>query len=92
MIVEKAVRMAGMMDKNVVGLVENMSYFKCPDCGGEHEIFGPSRAAAAAEAYGIPNVARLPLDPALSALVDKGAVESFEGHWLDSLADAIEKL
>ena len=92
MIVEKAVNMAGMMDKTVIGLVENMSYFRCPDCGGEHSIFGPSRVAEIARKHGIPNTARLPIDPALAAACDNGAIESFEGSWLDSLADAIEKL
>ena len=92
MIVEKAVNMAGMMDKTVIGLVENMSYFRCPDCGGEHSIFGPSRVAEIARKHGIPNTARLPIDPKLAAACDNGAIESFEGSWLDSLADAIEKL
>ena len=92
MIVEKAVNMAGMMDKNVIGLVENMSYFRCPDCGGEHSIFGPSRVEETARKHGIPNTARLPIDPALANACDNGAIESFSGEWLDSLADAIEKL
>ena len=92
MIVEKAVNMAGMMDKTVIGLVENMSYFRCPDCGGEHTIFGPSRVEETARKHGIPNTARLPIDPALANACDNGAIESFEGDWLDKLADAIEKL
>ena len=92
MIVEKAVNMAGMMDKTVIGLVENMSYFRCPDCGGEHSIFGPSRVAEIAQKHGISNTARLPMDPALAAACDNGAIESFEGEWLDALADAIENL
>jgi len=92
MIVEKAVNMAGMMDKTVIGLVENMSYFRCPDCGGEHSIFGPSRVAEIAGKHGIPNTARLPIDPKLAAACDNGAIEDFEGDWLNALADAIEKL
>lgn len=60
MIVEKAVNMAAMMKKNVVGLVENMSYYVCPDCGAKHEIFGASRADGLAALHGIPNVAKLP--------------------------------
>jgi len=92
MIVEKAVSMAKMMDKPILGLVENMSYFKCPDCGGEHELFGPSRVEENAKKYGIPNTARLPVDPALAELVDGGAIERFQGDWLDGLADAAEKL
>ena len=92
MIVAKAVKMARMMSKKVLGLVENMSYFKCPDCGGEHEIFGKSRAAETADEYLIPRVARLPIDPALAQKVDEGAVESFEGSWLDEIANDIEAL
>ena len=92
MIVAKAIKMARMMSKTVVGLVENMSYFKCPDCGAEHEIFGKSRADETAKAFLIPHVAKLPIDPALAGIVDAGAVERFEGPWLDAMADEIEKL
>ena len=92
MIVAKAIKMARMMSKSVVGLVENMSYFQCPDCGGRHEIFGKSRAEETAGNFLIPNVARLPIDPALTGIVDAGAVERFEGSWLDPLADEIETL
>ena len=72
MIVEKAVKMAGMMNVPVLGIVENMSYFKCPDCGGIHEIFGKSRVKEAADEYGIDTVVRLPIDPELSGLCDQG--------------------
>ena len=92
MIVEKAVNMANMMKKNVIGLVENMSYFQCPDCGKKHEIFGKSRAEELAAAHAIPNVARLPIDPKLAACCDDGYMELFSGNWLDGMADAIEKL
>ena len=92
MIVKKAVNMAGAMKKNVVGLIENMSYFKCPDCGKEHSIFGESRADELAREHGIANVARLPIDPKLAGLCDSGRIESFDGDWLDKMADAIEKL
>ena len=92
MIVAKAIKMARMMSKKVLALVENMSYFKCPDCGGEHEIFGPSHVAQTAESFLIPNVVRLPIDPALAQKVDEGAVEQFEGTWLDELANEIEKM
>lgn len=92
LIVEKAVNMASMMNKDVVGLVENMSYYVCPDCGREHEIFGPSRAEDTARAHGIPHTARLPIVPALARACDDGRMESFEGAWLDGLADAIEKM
>ena len=92
MIVAKAIKMARMMSKEVIGLVENMSFFKCPDCGGEHQVFGPSRADETAKNFLIPNVAKLPIDPRLASLVDEGTVESFEGPWLDAMADELEKL
>ena len=92
MIVEKCVNMAAMMDKKVVGLVENMSYFKCPDCGKEHEIFGESRVAELAERHQIKGTARLPIDPYLTAMVDAGRVEEIQGDWLNSLCDTIEAL
>ena len=92
MIVAKAVKMARMMSKKVLALVENMSYFQCPDCGGRHELFGPSRADKTAEDFLIPLVAKLPIDPALAKNVDEGAVEDFQGDWLDGVADAIEAL
>ena len=92
MIVAKAIKMARMMSKQVLALVENMSYFKCPDCGGEHEIFGPSRAAETAEAFLIPHVVRLPIDPELARKTDQGAVEQITGEWFDSLADELEKI
>ena len=86
MIVEKAVNMANMMKKKVIGLVENMSFFKCPDCGKEHEIFGPSRVAETARVHDIPNTARLPIDPRLAECCDDGRIELFEGDWLDGMA------
>lgn len=75
MIVEKAVNMAGMMNIPVLALVENMSYFTCPGCKERHELFGKSRAEELAKRHSIPAVCRLPLDPALAALVDEGRVE-----------------
>ncbi len=72
MIVSKAVKMAEMMNVPVLGIVENMSYFKCPDCGGIHEIFGKSRIKETADEYGIDTVVRLPMDPDLSGLCDQG--------------------
>ena len=92
MIVEKCVNMAGLMDKQVVGLVENMSYFKCPDCGSEHSIFGESRVEELAGRHHIPATARLPMDPQLTALCDGGRIEEAEGDWLGELCDAIAAL
>ncbi len=92
MIVGKAVKMANKMDIPVLGLVENMSYFKCPDCGKEHQIYGDSHIEEVAAQYGIENIARLPIDPKLAAACDKGAIELFDGEWLDAIADMLEKL
>ena len=91
MIVAKAVKMADMMNKPVIGLVENMSYYKCPDCGKEHEIFGESKAEKEAEAFGIKTWARLPIDPVVAAMVDAGEVESVPADALKEVADYIEK-
>ncbi len=91
MIVEKAVKMAQMMNVPIVGLVENMSYFTCPDCNKQHFIYGKSHLEEIAAKYGIPNVARLPIDPSLAKVVDGGLIELFEGEWLDELSDSIEQ-
>ena len=91
MIVEKAVNMAGLMNIPVVGIVENMSYFKCPDCGKEHAIFGESRVEELAKEYGIPHVAKLPIDPVITTMVDAGEVESVTGRYVSGLIDVIEK-
>jgi Mrp family chromosome partitioning ATPase len=91
MIVEKAVNMANMMNIPVLGIVENMSYFKCPDCGKEYAIFGESKVDAIAAEFGINNTARLPIDPAVSALVDAGNVEEVNGEQLAAFADDLER-
>ncbi|MDY6314564.1 MAG: Mrp/NBP35 family ATP-binding protein [Clostridia bacterium] len=91
MIVEKAVKMAEMMNIPVLGIVENLSYFKCPDCGREHSIFGESHIDEIAGNYNIKNVAKIPIDPKLSAASDRGMVELYEGDWLDGLCDSLEK-
>lgn len=91
MIVEKAVKMADMMNVPVLGLVENMSYFKCPDCGKEHAIFGESKVEQIAREFGIEHTARLPIDPVIAAMVDAGEVESVSGEHIAALADYIEK-
>ena len=91
MIVEKAVKMANMMDVPILGLVENMSYFKCPDCGKEHKIFGESHIDEIAAAHGISTVCRLPINPKLAAACDAGMIELFEGDWLDDMVKTVEK-
>ena len=90
MIVDKAVNMADMMHVPVLGIVENMAYYTCPDCGKQHAIFGESHIEAIAAKPGIPNTAKLPIDPAIAAACDAGRIEDVQGDWLSSLADAIE--
>ncbi len=92
MIVEKAVNMAKMMNIPILGLVENMSYIECPDCGKKIEVFGESKVEELAREYSIANTARIPLDPKLTALVDKGIIELMENDYMSSIADAIEGL
>ena len=92
MIVTKAVKMANMMHVPVLGFVENYSYLECPDCGKKHNIFGDSHIEEIAKAYNVDTVAQIPINNKLAAAVDAGAVELFEGDWLDSLAEKIEKL
>lgn len=89
MIVKKAVNMAKMMNVPVLGLVENMSYFTCPDCGKQLEIFGSSKVAALAMENGIPSIARLPIDPAFARLADAGSVEQIE---TDAFADVMKQI
>ena len=89
LVVEKAVRMADMMKVPVLGLVENMSSFKCPDCGKVHEVFGPSKAAEMAAAHGIKAVASVPIDPALAAAVDAGTVELADVSFMKPILDAL---
>jgi len=90
MIVSKAVNMASLMNIPVIGLIENMAYVKCPDCGAEIEVFGPSKAEDVAKQFGIPVLGRMPLDPKLSALVDRGVIELMENDYLGKAADAVE--
>ena len=91
MVVEKAVKMAQMMHIPIVGLVENMSYVSCPDCGRKIYLFGEGKTEEAAAKYGLPVLAKMPIDPALAKLVDEGDIESFEGDWLSGVVDEILK-
>lgn len=91
MIVGKAVKMAKMMNVPILGLVENMSYFVCPDCNKEYPIFGESHIEEIAKQYEIPVFAKLPINPKLSAACDRGMIELFEGDWLDKIADLLEQ-
>ena len=90
MIVEKAYNMAAMMNVPVLGLVENMSYVKCPDCGREISVFGESRLEETAKRLGIEHTARIPVDPKLAAACDKGMIELFDGDWLDGLLASLK--
>ncbi len=92
MIVEKAANMATMMNIPVLGIVENMSYFICDQCGKEHHIFGDSHVEQIAERHGIASVARLPIQPAFAAACDAGSVEVLETPWLEDLATALEEI
>ena len=91
MIVEKAIRMANLMEIPIIGLVENLSYFLCPDNGKKYQIFGESKAEAVAKENGIPLLAQIPIDPALAASCDRGEVEKFPTPFLEGLIEAIEK-
>ena len=89
MVVEKAVKMAEMMNVPIVGLVENMSYVACPDCGKKIYLFGEGKTAQAAAAHNLPLLAEMPIDPALASLTDAGSIEDFQGDWLKTVADRL---
>ena len=91
MIVTKAVKMAKLMDVPVLGLVENYSYFKCPDCGKEHAIFGQSKLDAVARSLELPVLARIPIDPALAAACDAGTLESYDPNPMAGLVEKLPK-
>lgn len=90
MVVSKAIEMAKMMDIPILGIVQNMSYVVCPDCGREIHVFGQVGAQTVAQQYGLPLLAKVPMDPALSALCDAGRIEYFDGDWLDDAVSAVE--
>lgn len=89
MIVAKAVNMAKIMNIPILGIVENMSYVKCPCCNEEIKIFGESRTDEIAKEYGTEVLAKLPFDRELSKLSDNGCIELFEGNWMDKAADKL---
>ncbi len=91
MIVKKAYNMANLMNVPIIGLVENMSYFECPDCGKKHSIFGESKIEEVSAELGLPVLARLPINPKTASLVDKGAVELAGEDYIKSAVEAIEK-
>ncbi|MGI5902323.1 MAG: iron-sulfur cluster carrier protein MrpORP [Desulfitobacteriia bacterium] len=92
MIVAKAVKMARQMQIPILGLVENMAYFQCPQCGGKYNIFGESALEEVAAQYQLRVLARLPIDPKISEACDKGQIEFYEEDWLANAADILEGL
>ena len=92
MIVEKAVNMAKLMDIPVLGLVENMSFIRCPDCGKEIAVFGKSHVDETANLMGIANTARMPIDPKVASLIDAGKADELDCTELYPIMDIIEKL
>ena len=90
LIVSKAVNMAKLMNIPIIGIVENMSYVECPDCGKKIEVFGKSHTEETAKQFGIPVLARIPINPELASQCDKGVIELFEGDWMSAVADAVE--
>ena len=89
MIVRKAVGMAKMMDVPILGIIENMSYVKCPHCGEEIHMFGHSHVDETAAAEGIPVVARIPIDPAMTAFMDTGKAEYYENTYMEGLREIL---
>lgn len=92
MIVGKAVKMAGMLNIPVLGIVENMAYFECPNCHEKHLIYGDSHIDQLAAKFGIDTVSQIPMDPKLASACDQGRIEWFAGDWLNQMADKLEKI
>ena len=90
MIVSKAVNMARKMDIPILGVVENMSYLECPDCGKRISVFGESHIDEIAAEHGIPVLAKIPIRPEIARMVDQGSVEYLEADWLDEAAAKME--
>ena len=92
MIVEKAVKMANLMNIPILGIVENMSYFKCPGCNEKHYIYGESHIEEIAKRFDIPAIGTLPINPQLAALVDGGAIETADTSGLEQIIKKLEEL
>ena len=93
MVVRKAANMARQMQTPILGLIENMSYFECPDTGKRYEIFGPSHAEEVAQQIGVPFLGRLPIDPEIAKLCDAGHVEDYEAEAFGPVAqDLVERV
>ncbi len=92
MIVAKAVKMANMMNVPIIGLVENMSYFRCPDNGKDYKVFGDSHIEEVAKEYNLKVLAKLPIDPEISAACDRGEIEDYDGKWLQPVGDLLKQM
>lgn len=90
-VVNKAVKMAEMMNIPIVGVVENYSYFECKDCSKKHKIFGESHIEEVAGEHHLPVLAALPIDPEVAGVADQGLIELFEGDYLETAVDILEK-
>lgn len=91
MIVSKAVHMANMMHIPILGIVENMSYYMCDECGKAHRIFGDAHIEKIAEEHGLEILAKIPIRSQLAKQCDHGLIELFEGDWMNKIADKIEE-
>ncbi len=91
MIVAKAVNMAQKMNIPILGLVENMSYLECPDCGKKISVFGESHIDEIAESFELPVLARIPITPVIAEHVDEGTVEYLENNWMDLAVEELLK-
>lgn len=92
MIVTKAVKMAQMMNVPIIGVIENYSYLVCPDCGKKISVFGESHLNEITDKLKIDLLAKIPIDPELASVCDKGLIELFEGDWMENACNKIEKL
>ncbi|HZK87774.1 MAG TPA: iron-sulfur cluster carrier protein MrpORP, partial [Anaerovoracaceae bacterium] len=91
MIVTKAVNMANMMNVPILGIVENMSYFECNECGKKHKIFGESNTEKTAEVNNLKILARIPIDPKIAKACDEGTIELFKGDWFDDILEVLNE-
>ena len=92
MVVEKSLKMSKMMGKKVIGLVENMSYFQCPDCGSKHKIFGDRHIDEVESKYDIDTIAKVPINPEVASKIDAGLVEDVDLEELNPILEKIESL
>lgn len=92
MVVEKSLKMAKMMGKNILGIVENMSYYECPDCGSKYEIFGKSNIEEVAKKYNVDTLVKLPIDPTIASKIDQGMATEINNELLNPIVEKIEGL